>query len=152
MHLTLFAQDHYFVDSWVHRHGKKNEREGYTFPTCNPVKRIDYIFLRNHSHACLEQNNQDQSPYDACVVGQVSDVFLIGQESTEDTRHLVNSREGIGMNDVDSPIWASDHFGLVTDIDLILSNSEEAQSRLVGGNSFNSHAFGTTADPLHREL
>lgn len=30
----------------------------------------------------------------------------------------MNSREGIGMNDADSPIWASDHFALVTDLAL----------------------------------
>jgi hypothetical protein len=34
------------------------------------------------------------------------------------SEHLVNSREGIGMNDADSPIWASDHYALVTDLNL----------------------------------
>ena len=28
--------------------------------------------------------------------------------------YLVDSREGLGMLDLDSPLWASDHFGLVT--------------------------------------
>ena len=33
--------------------------------------------------------------------------------------HLVGSREGLGMLDKDSPIWASDHFGVMTDLDLL---------------------------------
>lgn len=32
--------------------------------------------------------------------------------------HLIGSREGLGMNDLDSPLWASDHFALVTDLKL----------------------------------
>jgi len=33
--------------------------------------------------------------------------------------HLVNSRVGLGMNDLDSPIWASDHLAVVADIELV---------------------------------
>ena len=31
----------------------------------------------------------------------------------------MGSREGLGMLDKDSPTWASDHFGLVTDLLLV---------------------------------
>ena len=30
--------------------------------------------------------------------------------------YLVGSREGLGMNDKDSPLWASDHFAVVSDL------------------------------------
>ena len=33
--------------------------------------------------------------------------------------YLVNSREGLGMNDKDSPIWASDHFAVVSDLKIV---------------------------------
>ena len=32
---------------------------------------------------------------------------------------LMNSREGLGMLDKDSPIWASDHYGLVVDLAIV---------------------------------
>lgn len=34
--------------------------------------------------------------------------------------HLVEGREGLGMLDKDSPIWASDHFAVVSDFQLFL--------------------------------
>lgn len=30
--------------------------------------------------------------------------------------HLVGSRPDLGMNDLDSPVWASDHFAVVADL------------------------------------
>ena len=33
--------------------------------------------------------------------------------------HLAGSREGLGMLDMDSPIWASDHFAVVADLSLV---------------------------------
>ena len=33
--------------------------------------------------------------------------------------HLVGSRAGLGMNDPDSPLWASDHFAVVADLELV---------------------------------
>ena len=34
--------------------------------------------------------------------------------------HLVGSREGLGMNDKDSPLWASDHFAVIADIKIVV--------------------------------
>ena len=31
----------------------------------------------------------------------------------------MGSREGLGMNDKDSPVWGSDHYAVVTDINII---------------------------------
>lgn len=39
--------------------------------------------------------------------------WLIGLVFLE---HLMNSRKDLGMNDLDSPLWASDHFAVVTDL------------------------------------
>ena len=83
------------------------ERDGLTFPACNPVKRIDFIFARNHS------SSSDSTSREWFV--SISDSRVIGQKPTADTEHLVGSREGLGMLDEDSPVWASDHYGLVSD-------------------------------------
>lgn len=32
--------------------------------------------------------------------------------------YLVGSRDGLGMMDLDSPLWASDHFAVVTDLEI----------------------------------
>ncbi len=111
-----------FIDAWPHI----NKSKGLTFPTCNPVKRIDFILLRNNSHSECKST------------AILSNVFIVGQDPTSETSefnffvseivrlrnyvttvHLVNSREGLGMNDEDSPIWASDHLGVVADINVV---------------------------------
>ena len=98
---------------------------GFTFPTCKPVKRIDYLFYR-----------QQPDCYALRVLSKT--VRIIGRESSADTgwflvfslmpsmslivlcdlAHLVNSRPDIGMMDEDSPLWASDHMALVADISI----------------------------------
>lgn len=125
------------MDSWEHIirqqqpdwSQEEQERAGFTFPACSPVKRIDFIFVRNFttSEAALTE------------YVEIVDSFVAGKHPTRDSgklifvpfffvdiwcngyddnliAHLVNSREGIGMNDMDSPLWASDHFALVTDL------------------------------------
>eukprot|EP00981_Chlorochromonas_danica_P003653 scaffold681_cov173-Ochromonas_danica.AAC.16 len=110
---TCFMEDtphsgNSFVDSWVAANPTLSPSEGYTFPACEPIKRIDYIFVRNHScHSCKEQFNV-----------RVSRSYLAGTRPTKDTEHLIGSREGLGMSDRDSPLWASDHFAVVTDLQL----------------------------------
>eukprot|EP01032_Pedospumella_encystans_P014181 gene14181-16306_t len=71
---------------------------GLTFPACNPVKRIDFIMVRNASVAELH-NKPTQAHAEIC------DFKIEGVRPTADTEYLVNSREGLGMNDKDSPIW-----------------------------------------------
>jgi hypothetical protein len=34
--------------------------------------------------------------------------------------HLIAGRDGLGMLDNDSPIWASDHYAVVTDLRLFI--------------------------------
>lgn len=96
--------------------------DGFTFPACNPIKRIDFIMVRNFSIsdtvstpvATIEQSRivgtlptADTSKCSmVCIVIELN-VMLV---------YLVNSREGLGMNDMDSPVWASDHFAVVTDL------------------------------------
>jgi hypothetical protein len=38
--------------------------------------------------------------------------------------HLVNSREGLGMLDVDGPVYASDHIAVVTDLTISISSRD----------------------------
>lgn len=39
-----------YKDSWLHANNNVESEDGYTFPACNPVKRIDFIFVRNVSN------------------------------------------------------------------------------------------------------
>lgn len=83
------------------------EREGYTYPPCNPEKRIDFILVRNQTKG---QNIGWK--------GNIMSSWLVGKEVTPETAHMLTQREGLGMLDKDSPIWASDHYAVVSDIQL----------------------------------
>jgi hypothetical protein len=79
------------VDSWASLHPDRSDaRKGFTFPTCNPVKRIDYIFVRNHSLPLSEEDPQQQDKKEGERLVRIVpvDSFLIGQEPTEDTREF----------------------------------------------------------------
>jgi hypothetical protein len=39
--------------------------------------------------------------------------------------YLLGSRDGIGMNDKDSPIWGSDHFAVIADIKIKMSSNSK---------------------------
>lgn len=132
-----------FVDAWEHMQlftseEASNNDNGLTFPACNPVKRIDFIMVRNHSSSSEAQSRP-------AAIAKVVDFRIVGQDPTEDTskfdndrcfaivllsvlfmflllfhtEYLVGSREGLGMNDKDSPIWASDHFAVVADLHIV---------------------------------
>jgi hypothetical protein len=76
------------VDSWASLHPDRSDaRKGFTFPTCNPVKRIDYIFVRNHSLSSPDEEQHDTKERFVRIVPV--DAFLIGQEPTEDTREFI---------------------------------------------------------------
>jgi hypothetical protein len=115
------------------------EREGFTYPPCKPEKRIDFILVRNQTV------QGDHRP--VTWTGRIESSWLAGQEVTAETgqchtlffsshaliaspplssAHLASNREGLGMLDADSPIWASDHFAVVTDIQLTLSSPAPA--------------------------
>mmetsp|Transcript_24930 Transcript_24930/g.34203 ORF Transcript_24930/g.34203 Transcript_24930/m.34203 type:complete len:592 (+) Transcript_24930:37-1812(+) len=114
-----------FVDTWMHarmnalraQHPHTShedlqaeaERDGFTFPACSPVKRIDFILARNHSSSRALHEELSVS---------VLTSRIVGSKPTADTEYLVGSREGLGMLDSDSPIWASDHFGLLSELRL----------------------------------
>jgi hypothetical protein len=113
---------------------------GYTFPACNPIKRIDYLMVRNTTWADPAQKKWRASFVDTRIVGMepTGNTGMYWRESHACTlyhilaspsypcverylcffavAHLANAREGLGMLDADSPIWASDHFGVVVDL------------------------------------
>ena len=74
-----------------------------TFPSCNPVKRIDFVLLRRPSEAVKR-------------TVRVTGARVVGQNPLPGTE----KNEGPGMLDANppSPIWASDHRGVVVDIAL----------------------------------
>mmetsp|Transcript_22682 Transcript_22682/g.29672 ORF Transcript_22682/g.29672 Transcript_22682/m.29672 type:complete len:223 (+) Transcript_22682:3-671(+) len=89
-----------FKDLWLELHSepKPNSTDAeekfsaLTFPSCDPVKRIDFIFGRT-----MKEKEMD-----------IVSCELKGQEPTPETYN--NSMvENIGMLDHNSPIWASDH-------------------------------------------
>lgn len=117
-----------FVDSWTMTNP---EDTGFTFPSCDPIKRIDYILLKAYPDNDRCKNRVT-----------VESTQIVGIKPTKDTgkyttdfislcianfidahiyllEHLVGSRDGLGMNDLDSPIWASDHFAIMTDIAML---------------------------------
>ena len=63
-----------------------------TFPSCNPTKRIDYIYIHG-----------DGVRTASCDV--------IGQDPAEGPGIIL--RDGLGMLDLDTPTWASDHRAVV---------------------------------------
>ncbi|DBA04315.1 TPA: hypothetical protein N0F65_002077 [Lagenidium giganteum] len=87
-------------DAWLEKHEEATPRSlsgddryhRFTFPSDNPVKRIDFILYRGQ--------------------GVVRECEIIGQEPTEDT---ASYPQDVGMLDADSPIYASDHRGVVVE-------------------------------------
>lgn len=100
--------------------GRYWTKNGFTFPSCNPEKRIDFLLSRNASAAN--------------AVAMVESFKLIGTDhagdSAGDDRGVVEvetdlegdvvvegaggRRPDLGMLDGDSRLWASDHFGVAT--------------------------------------
>eukprot|EP01038_Epipyxis_sp_PR26KG_P014002 gene14002-18780_t len=107
-------QEEPFIDSWIYNkqhHNDHVESEGFTFPASKPIKRIDFIFARNRSN-----NNNNLNGHKLHM--SIRNSRIVGNKPSSTTEYLVDSREGLGMLDLDSPIWASDHFGLVTDFEI----------------------------------
>eukprot|EP00602_Paraphysomonas_sp_CaronLab_P009893 CAMPEP_0185036576 /NCGR_PEP_ID=MMETSP1103-20130426/29731_1 /TAXON_ID=36769 /ORGANISM="Paraphysomonas bandaiensis, Strain Caron Lab Isolate" /LENGTH=500 /DNA_ID=CAMNT_0027574151 /DNA_START=248 /DNA_END=1750 /DNA_ORIENTATION=+ len=102
-----------YVDAWVNSSAERHTSEGFTYPSCQPEKRIDFILVRNSTTAA------DRSVKWKAVV---ESSHIAGQATTLDTAHRVGSREGLGMLDMDSPIWASDHYAVVADLRLTVDS------------------------------
>lgn len=75
------SQVFHFVDTWTALH--EDDHTGFTFPACNPVKRIDYIFAKKNDNICANTTEGDLSCNQNHV--KILDSFIIGQEPTEDT-------------------------------------------------------------------
>lgn len=87
-------------DAWLETHKEAeprstdvNDRQHkFTFPSDNPSKRIDFVLYRGD--------------------GQVKECEIIGQAPTEDTKDLA---EDVGMLHPSSPVYASDHRGVIVE-------------------------------------
>ena len=157
---------------------------GFTFPSCNPIKRIDFLLIRNTSHArstdtstCDTTNigsnssagssavtitahwvvgtepegqppptshtpvrapmrpNQAEAGISVTSTGAISDDSDSGAGSSNvrDPHNKPQYREHhrnaeLGMLDPDSPLWASDHFGVA--IELLLDGGVSNQHGL----------------------
>jgi hypothetical protein len=135
-------------EPWSSPAEKAQMEQGFTFPACNPVKRIDFILVRNTTASSagggspsiyaeivsfgIEGTRPSAATgtdhFTCClfvccccyymVCGIVFLYFIYCVYGTP-TEHLVGSREGLGMNDMDSPLWASDHFAVVSDLRIV---------------------------------
>ncbi|KAL3658830.1 hypothetical protein V7S43_016198 [Phytophthora oleae] len=89
-------------DAWLELHEEAEPRSTdpedrqhkFTFPSDNPSKRIDFVLYRGE--------------------GTVKECEIIGQEPTEDTKEFP---EDVGMLHPSSPIYASDHRGVVVEFE-----------------------------------
>ncbi|KAE8900479.1 hypothetical protein PF005_g1764 [Phytophthora fragariae] len=87
-------------DAWLEVHEEaeprstnpKDRQQKFTFPSDSPSKRIDFVLYRGE--------------------GKVKECEIIGQEPTEDT---ADYPDDVGMLHPSSPIYASDHRGVVVE-------------------------------------
>lgn len=54
------------------------ERDGYTFPPCNPEKRIDFVMIRNSTNVPINQKARRWTT-------QILSSWLVGKEVTPET-------------------------------------------------------------------
>ena len=104
-----------FQDAWLasgylepesHSQDLNVQHNMLTFPSDEPKKRIDLILFREPS----EQNGNSDGLAKKKKLVTVIDTHLVGQDPSEDTKN----DPGHGMLDRDSPLWASDHRGVVS--------------------------------------
>ncbi len=99
-HLTANA----FVDSWTISNPKSDKKDGYTFPSCNPIKRIDYILVRNNSFAKdynLARMGKDQSSvsYSESVLSTFDGtISMTGDISVSSDQPAFNAADGSEIN------------------------------------------------------
>ncbi|GMF19715.1 unnamed protein product [Phytophthora fragariaefolia] len=98
----LLGQRTDMQDAWLEVHEEAEPRSTdpedrqhkFTFPSDSPSKRIDFVFYRGD--------------------GKVKECEIIGQEPTEDTKSFPDD---VGMLHPSSPIYASDHRGVVVEFE-----------------------------------
>ena len=104
-----------------------------TFPSCNAVKRIDYVLVRgmeepasgfgfgsgsgSGSPSAKAKDKGKAPPAKASEVA-VEACEVLGQDPAD--VHYV-AREGLGMLDEDSPVWASDHRAVMATLRLVMN-------------------------------
>eukprot|EP00039_Didymoeca_costata_P030444 m.29604 g.29604 ORF g.29604 m.29604 type:complete len:573 (-) comp8118_c0_seq3:106-1824(-) len=96
-----------FIDAWLALHPEPEPRSNdtnvkkdmLTFPSDDPTKRIDFIFIRGKGSKNIKKT---------WLVGQ-DPLPDIGRDKGEEGEHL-------GMVHKESKVWASDHRGLVTTV------------------------------------
>lgn len=89
-------------DAWLEKHEEAQPRSPdlvdrltrFTFPSDNPVKRIDFVLYRGKGH--------------------VKSCEIIGQAPTDDTLGFLTD---VGMLHAQSPVYASDHRGVVAEFE-----------------------------------
>ncbi|TDH72395.1 hypothetical protein CCR75_002750 [Bremia lactucae] len=94
----LLGQTTDMKDAWLEMHAEAEPRSldpndrmhKFTFPSDSPSKRIDFVLYRGEV--------------------QVKECEIIGQKPTKDTEEFPNH---VGMTHVSSPIYASDHRGII---------------------------------------
>jgi endonuclease/exonuclease/phosphatase family metal-dependent hydrolase len=103
-----------FQDAWLaaghpepesHSQDLQVQRNMLTFPSDEPKKRIDLILFRE----VLRKDGKGKGGGQEKNV-HVTETRLVGQDPSEETK----DDPGHGMLDGDSPMWASDHRGVVT--------------------------------------
>eukprot|EP01138_Halocafeteria_seosinensis_P001418 gb/GECG01001454.1/.p1 GENE.gb/GECG01001454.1/~~gb/GECG01001454.1/.p1 ORF type:complete len:594 (+),score=68.91 gb/GECG01001454.1/:1-1782(+) len=123
------------LDSWLCHHEEpsteenastEERRHSLTFASDNATKRIDYLFVDAASvddfdHVCpqypfrLEQGFDTAEIFKSMKLRHLHPPFLIGQDYMEGSG---DPEKSDGMVDKNSPLYASDHRGLVLDISI----------------------------------
>ena len=115
--MTLLTDQVEFRDSWALLHQPPRDDDddlGLTFPACRPVKRIDYLFVRNST-----------TRGGGSVVAK--EVGVIGMLAKEELAagNAIALPEFVGMLDPESLLWASDHFGLELSVQVTRQEKKE---------------------------
>jgi hypothetical protein len=85
---------------------------GYTFPACNPTKRIDFLFVRD----TITEPAQNVTIRKHWVVG--TEPHGVAAQALSAGYVEKFRTAALGMLDEGSPLWASDHFGVVVELNL----------------------------------
>jgi hypothetical protein len=108
----MLLDDHVpFVDAWeytrrraardataevVHEEVSKEVAEGFTFPACSPVKRIDFILVRNNTNAIGSYGTScdaEDGSEGACarVTAEIVDFRIVGTRPSADTGECISA-------------------------------------------------------------
>lgn len=116
-------------DAWLEIHEEPPPRSPnetlrqhhFTFPSDDPHKRIDFVLLGTPPNCQQRVHHTTTTPTTPTPQPSfnVTSVHLFGQAPYPGTEHLEG--QGYGMVHANSPLYASDHRGVVTDVRLAAS-------------------------------